>query len=99
MPHRTLEELEEFLARNGVVLEDRAFELELNSHGWRVANERANGRCIQLEIECLVECDEHLPRALKIVSDDGYNDRDIALMRALERVLDHGFARAHSTEA
>lgn len=93
MSSRNLAELKTFLASHGVELEDRAFELELNSYGWRVARERATKTGVQIEIECLVECDEHIPRSLKVVSDDGHHDRDIALMRALERVLDYGFLR------
>lgn len=96
MSHRSLTELESYLVSHGVDLDDRAFELELNSYGWRVARERSNKRGIQIEIECLVECDERIPRSLKVVSDDGYHDRDIALMRALERVLDFGFLRAQT---
>jgi hypothetical protein len=76
---------------HGVDLDDRAFELELNSYGWRVNRERRDRTGVHLEIECLVECDENIPRSLKVVSDDGSHDRDVALMRALERVLDFGF--------
>ena len=93
MSQRSLSELKAFLIANGVDLEDRAFELELNSYGWRIARERTTRHGVQIEIECLVECDERIPRSLKAVSDDGNRDRDIALMRALERVLDYGFVR------
>jgi len=94
MTHRNLRELEKFLADHGIDLNDRAFELELNSCGWRVVRERTNKQQgVELEIECLAECDEHIPRSLKIVSDHGCHDRDIALMRALERLLDFGFLR------
>ena len=93
MSQRRRSELEAFLVANGVDLEDRAFELELNSYGWRVARERTNRYSVQIEIECLVECDERIPRSLKAVSDDGHRDRDSALMRALEQVLDYGFVR------
>lgn len=93
MTERTLDELSAFLVASGVELDDQAFELELNSYGWRVARERSTKQGVQIEIECLVECDEHIPRRLKVVSDDGHHDRDVALMRALERVLDYGFVR------
>lgn len=94
MTSRIFRELEAFLGGQGVDLENRAFELELNSHGWRVARERSTRQGVQLNIECLVECDERLPRSLKVVSDLGHHNRDVALMRALERVLDDGFRRA-----
>lgn len=56
MANRYLNELELFLAQQG----------------------------IPVEIECLVECDESIPRSLTIVSDHVDHDRDVALMRALE---------------
>ena len=90
---RSLSDLKQFLTDHGVVLEDRAFELELNSYGWKVVAEQTTKTSILLWIECAVECDERIPRNLTAVSDDGYHDRDIALMRALERVLDYGFLR------
>ena len=93
MSKRNVEELKSFLTDRGVTLDDHAFELELNSYGWRVAHERHNKTGVMMEIECLVECDENIPRLLRVVSDDGYHDRDVALMRALERVLDFGFER------
>jgi hypothetical protein len=93
MAQRSLRELEAFLTEHGVELEDRAFELELNSYGWRVAQERNTREGVLLRIECLVECSDNIPRILKIVSDNGYHDRDVALMRALERVLEFGFER------
>ena len=93
MSRRSLSELEAFLVANGVDLEDRAFELELNSYGWRVARERSKKHNVHIEIECLVECDENSPRSIKAVSDSGNRDRDNALMRALEQVLDYGFVR------
>ena len=93
MSRRSLRELEAFLTEHGVELEDRAFELELNSYGWCVARERTSREGVLLRIECRVECAEDLPRVLKIVSDDGYHDRDVALMRALEQVLELGFER------
>jgi hypothetical protein len=98
MPQRTLKELEAFLVENGVNLEDRAFELELSSYGWRVKRKRSDKTGVHIEIECLVECDDNIPRSLKVVSDDGYHDRDVALMRALERVLDLGFLRAETSD-
>ncbi len=58
---RNFRKLEAFLGEQGVDLENRAFELELNNHGWRVARERSTRQGVQLEIECLVECDEQLP--------------------------------------
>jgi hypothetical protein len=98
MSQRSLKELEAFLVEHGVELDDRAFELELSSYGWRVVREHSNRTGVHLEIECLVECDESIPRSLKVVSDDGYHDRDVALMRALERVLDYGFLRSQTSE-
>jgi hypothetical protein len=97
MSQRSLVDLEAFLAANGVDMNDRAFELELNSYGWRVVAERASKQAIMLWIECSVECDESIPRNLTAVSDDGYRDRDVALMRALERILDYGFLREETT--
>jgi hypothetical protein len=44
-----------------------------------------------------VECDEEIPRNLTAVSDEGTHDRDVALMRALERVLDYGFLREEAS--
>jgi hypothetical protein len=88
---RSLEDLEAFLTEHGVNLDDDAFELELNSYGWRVVGERRTKTAILLWIECAVECDESIPRNLTVASDDGRIDRDVALMRALERVLDYGF--------
>jgi len=96
---RTLTQLEAFLVAHGVDLDDRAFELELNSYGWCVKRERHDKTGVHLEIECLVECDESIPRSLKVVSDDGYHDRDVALMRALERVLEFGFLRTQAPNA
>jgi hypothetical protein len=98
MSQRSLKALEAFLVAHGVDLDDRAFELELNSYGWCVKRERSDTTGVHLEIECLVECDESIPRSLKVVSDDGYHDRDVALMRALERVLEFGFPRAKTSE-
>ncbi len=98
MSRRSLRELEAFLTAHGVEWEDRAFELELNSYGWRVAQERNTREDVLLRIECLVECAEDIPRSLKIVSDNGYHDRDVALMRALERVLEFGFQREQDSE-
>jgi hypothetical protein len=96
MSHQSLKALEAFLVTHGVDLDDRAFELELNSHGWRVMREHRDTTGVHLEIECLVECDESIPRSLKVVSDDGYQDRDVALMRALARVLELGFIQKQS---
>ena len=90
---RRLRELEIYLAQHGVELADNALELELNSFGWRVVGEKRARQAIELEIECAVECDESLPRTLRVASDDGRPDRDVALMRALELVLDYGFLR------
>lgn len=99
MSKRTLKQLDAFLVAHGVNMDDRAFELELNSYGWCVKRERRDKTGVHLEIECLVECDETIPRSLKVVSDDGTHDRDVALMRALERVLDFGFLRAQASNA
>jgi hypothetical protein len=93
MSQRNRQDLEVFLAAHGVYLDDRAYELELNSHGWRVVAEKETRQGIMLWIECGVECDEEIPRNLTVVSDAGTHDRDVALMRALERVLDYGFLR------
>jgi hypothetical protein len=93
MKQRSAEELEAFLTEQGIALNDRAFELELNSYGWRVVGERKTRQAILLWIECAVECDESIPRNLTVASDDGRHDRDIALMRALEKVLDYGFLK------
>lgn len=94
---RNLADLEAFLAKQEVNLVDRAFELELNSYGWRVVAEKRTRQGIMLWIECAVECDESIPRNLTVVSDEGTHDRDIALMRALERVLDYGFLREEAS--
>jgi hypothetical protein len=51
MSRRSLRELEAFLTAHGVELEDRAFELELNSYGWRVAQERNTREGVLLRIE------------------------------------------------
>lgn len=96
MSHESLKALEALLVHHGVDLDDRAFELELNSHGWRVMREHSDTTSFHLEIECLVECDESIPRSLKVVSDEGYHDRDVALMRALARVLELGFIQKQS---
>jgi hypothetical protein len=56
-----------------------------------VVREHRDTTDVHLEIECLVECDESIPRSLKVVSEEGYHDRDVALMRALERVLEFVF--------
>jgi hypothetical protein len=93
MSQRSLSELEDFLTKQGVNLRDQAFELELNSYGWRVVAEKHTRQGYLLWIECAVECDESIPRNLTVASDDGTHDRDVALMRALERVLDYGFLR------
>lgn len=91
MAPRNLQDLEAFLIDHGVNLDDGAFELELNSYGWRVVGERKTKTAVLLWIECAVECDEHIPRNLTVASDEGRMDRDVALMRALERVFDYGF--------
>lgn len=41
MQTRQFRDLEVFLGEQGLDLDHRAFELELNSHGWRVAAERS----------------------------------------------------------
>jgi hypothetical protein len=94
---RIRKDLEAFLDRNGVHVEDNAFELELNSHGWRVAAEKQTRQGVMLWIECAVDCDESIPRNLTVVSDEGTHDRDVALMRALERVIDYGFLREETS--
>jgi len=94
---RSLRDLEVFLAGTGVDCADNAFELELNSYGWRVVAEKQTRQGIMLWIECAVECDESIPRNLTVVSDAGSHDRDVALMRALERVLDYGFLREEAS--
>ena len=93
MTTRSLKALEAFLADHDVQLDDHAFELELNSYGWRVSEEKQTRDAIVLEIECAVECDDSIPRNLTVASDEGRRDRDVALMRALEVVLDYGFLR------
>ena len=97
MSQRTRQDLDVFLAAHGVHLDDSAYELELNSHGWRVVAEKETRQGIMLWIECAVECDESIPRNLTVVSDEGTHDRDVALMRALERVLDYGFLREEAS--
>jgi hypothetical protein len=97
MSQRTRQDLDVFLAAHGVHLDDRAYELELNSYGWRVVAEKETRQGIMLWIECAVECDESIPRNLTVVSDEGTHDRDVALMRALERVLDYGFLREEAS--
>jgi len=47
MAARNLRDLERFLTEHGVEMEDRAFELELNCHGWSVTRERTTRRGIQ----------------------------------------------------
>lgn len=42
MANRNLRELEVFLAEQSVALEDHAFGLEPNSHGWRMVRERSS---------------------------------------------------------
>ncbi len=79
MHTRELRELEIFPGEQGVDLDDRAFELELNCHGWRIARERTTRQGIQVESGCLVECDGRLPRFLKTVSDFGHHARDDAM--------------------
>lgn len=97
MSLRTRKDLEVFLVAHGVHLDDRAYELELNIHGWRVVAEKETRQGIMLWLECGVECDETIPRNLTVVSDEGTHDRDVALMRALERVFDYGFLRHETT--
>jgi hypothetical protein len=96
MSHQSLIALEALLVHHGVDLDDLAFELALNSHGWRVAREHRDTTGVHPEIECLVECDESIPRSLKVVSDEGYHARDVALMRALARVLELGVTQKQS---
>lgn len=97
MAQRSRKVLEAFLAEHGVNLDDCAFELELNSHGWRVVAEKQTRQAILLWIECTVECDESIPRNFTVASDKGTHDRDVSLMRALERVLDYGFLREQTS--
>lgn len=91
MARRNREDLEAFLRDHGIDLRDRAFELELSAFGWRVRRERKTRRAVELDLECRVDCEEDHPHSLAIVSE--HPDRDVALMLALQRVLELGAYR------
>ncbi len=90
MPPRSRPQLEAFLVEQGVDLDDPALELELNSQGWEILSERATTQAWSVEIGCLVECAPDRPHTIHVTSDAGHPDRDSALMRALEQVIDLG---------